>query len=149
MKLGTEVGLGPGLIVLDGDPPPPTKKGAQPLNFSAHVCCDQMAGWTKMLHDTEVGLSAGDFVLDGDPAPPRKKGTAPTQFSADVYCGQMAAQIKMPLGTEVNLYTGDVVLDGVTPLIGAQPPVFGPCLLWLRSAVSATAELLSLITVRC
>ena len=39
----------------------------------------------------------------------------------------------MPLGTEVNLGPGDVVLDGVAaplPLKGAQPPVFGPCLLW-------------------
>jgi len=38
----------------------------------------------------------------------------------------------MPLGTEVNLGPGDVVLDGVAgpPLIGAQPPVFGPCLLF-------------------
>ena len=39
----------------------------------------------------------------------------------------------MPLGTEVNLGPGDVVLDMVAappPLKGAQPPVFGPCLLW-------------------
>jgi len=38
----------------------------------------------------------------------------------------------MPLGTEVQLGPGDVVLDGVsapTPLKGAEPPVFGPCLL--------------------
>ena len=35
MKLGTEVGLGPGHIVLDGDPaaPPPPKKGSPPSNF--------------------------------------------------------------------------------------------------------------------
>ena len=32
MPLGMEVGLGPGDIVLDGDPAPP-KKGTQPLNF--------------------------------------------------------------------------------------------------------------------
>jgi len=31
MKLGVEVGLGPGHIVLDGYPAPP--KGAQPANF--------------------------------------------------------------------------------------------------------------------
>jgi len=31
MPLGTEVGLGPGHIVLDGDPAPP--KGAQAPNF--------------------------------------------------------------------------------------------------------------------
>ena len=53
------------------------------------------------------------------------------QFLAHVYCGQMAGFIKMPLGTEVNLGPGDVVLDGVAaPPNGAQPPVFGSCLVW-------------------
>jgi len=38
----------------------------------------------------------------------------------------------MPLGTEVGLSPGDIVLDGdpALPLKGAQPPIFGPCLLW-------------------
>ena len=36
MSLGMEVGLGPGDIVLDGDPVPPNKKGHSP-QFSAHV----------------------------------------------------------------------------------------------------------------
>ena len=67
MALGTEVGLGPGHIVLNGDPAPP--KGQSP-QFSAHVRCDQMAGWIKMPFGTEVGLGPGDIVLDGDPAPP-------------------------------------------------------------------------------
>ena len=43
MKLGMEVGLGPGRSVLDDDPASP--KGAQPPNF--HVCCGHMAGWIK------------------------------------------------------------------------------------------------------
>ena len=33
MKLGMEVGLGPGHIVLDGDPAPLPKNGAEPPNF--------------------------------------------------------------------------------------------------------------------
>jgi len=33
MKLGVQVGLGPGHIVLDGDPAPASSKGAQPPNF--------------------------------------------------------------------------------------------------------------------
>ena len=45
MALGTQIGLGPGHIVLDGDPAPP--KWHSP-HFSAHVCCGQTAGWTKM-----------------------------------------------------------------------------------------------------
>jgi len=53
----------------------------------------------------------------------------------------------MPLGTEVRLGPGDVVLDGdpALPQKGggrAASPLFGPCLLWPRSSISATAELL-------
>jgi len=40
MKLGTEVGLGPGRTVLDGDPASPQKDTA-PRQFSAHVYCGQ------------------------------------------------------------------------------------------------------------
>jgi len=39
MKLGMEVGLGPGHIVLDGDPAHPPPKGHIP-QFLAHNCCD-------------------------------------------------------------------------------------------------------------
>ena len=53
MKLGMQVGLIPGHIVLDGDPAPLPQK--MPL-------------------DMEVGLGPGDFVSDGDPAPLPKKG---------------------------------------------------------------------------
>ena len=47
MSLGADVGLGPGHIVLDGDPAPPPKSGTGP-HFSAHVYCGQMAGWIEM-----------------------------------------------------------------------------------------------------
>jgi len=40
MPLGTEVGLGSGDVVLDGDPAPPKKVGTAPI-FSAHVFCGQ------------------------------------------------------------------------------------------------------------
>jgi len=80
------------------------------------------------------------------PSYPQKKGTpTPTQFLAHVCCGQMAGWMKTPLGTEVDLGSSHIVLDGVpAPAKGAQhpPPLFGPCLLWPRSPISATAELL-------
>jgi len=49
-------------------------------------------------------------------------------------------------GTEVDLSTGHIVLD-VDPAVresgtAAPPPSFRPCLLWPRSPISATAELL-------
>ena len=63
------IDLGPGHIVLDGDPAPPPPKGHSP-QFSAHMCCRKMAGWIKMPLGMELGLGPGDFVLDGDPASP-------------------------------------------------------------------------------
>jgi len=57
--LGMEVGLGPGHIVLDGDPALLPRKGAQPRpNFSAYACCGQTAGWIKMPLGREVDLGA-------------------------------------------------------------------------------------------
>ena len=113
MPLGTEVGLDPNGIVLDGDSaPPPRKRGHSP-QFSAHVCCGQTAGWIKMPLGTKEGLGPGNVVFDADPVPPAR-GRAP-QFSAHVYCGQTAAWIKMPLGTEVGLGPGYTVLDADPP----------------------------------
>ena len=40
----------------------------------------------------------------------------------------------MPLGREVGLSPGDIVLYGdpaPLPRKGMEPPIFGPCLLWL------------------
>jgi len=42
--------------------------------FSAHVYCDQTAGWIKTEHGTEVGLGKG--------------AEPPPQFSAHFCCGQ-------------------------------------------------------------
>ena len=78
MKLGAQVGLGSGHIVLGGDPAPPPLKGHSP-KFSAHICCGQMAAWIKMSLGMEVGLGPAT-VLDGDPAPPSTKGGPPKNF---------------------------------------------------------------------
>jgi len=86
MPLGADVGLGPGDIVLDGDPTPPLLKGAQPPVFGP--CLLWPNGW--MDEDaTWYGSRPwpGHIVLDGDPAP-RERGTAaPPLFSTHVYCG--------------------------------------------------------------
>jgi len=55
-KLGTQVGLGLGHIVLDGDPALPPQRGTAP-QFSAHICCGQMAAWIKMSLGMELGLA--------------------------------------------------------------------------------------------
>ena len=49
-------------------------KGHSP-QFSAHVCCNQTAGWMKIPFGTEVG----NIVLNGDSAP-LERGTAPPLF---------------------------------------------------------------------
>jgi len=57
MPLGTEVGIGPGDIVLDGYPAPP-KRGTAAPQFSTHVYCDQTAGCMMRIPlGTEVGTA--------------------------------------------------------------------------------------------
>jgi len=72
-------------------------------------------------------------AADGDHTPlPQKGDTAPPNFwpMSHVCCGQTAGWIKMTLGTEVGLGPGDIVLHwDPAPPKGAQPPIFGPCLL--------------------
>jgi len=82
MKLGTEVGLGPGHLVSHGDPALPPQRGTAP-QFSAHVCCGQTAGWIKMPLGMEVDfkkLSPGHIVLDGDSGPHQKRAQTPPIF---------------------------------------------------------------------
>jgi len=62
----------PRRLVLDGDPAPLPKKGAEPPpQFSAHFYCGQTARCINMPLGMEVGFSPVDFVLDGDPAFPQ------------------------------------------------------------------------------
>jgi len=64
MKLGMQVGLSPGHIVLDEDTLPLPQKGHSP-QFSTHICCGQMAGWIKTPLGREVDLSPSDIVFSG------------------------------------------------------------------------------------
>jgi len=143
-----KVGLGPGHIVLDGDPGPRPPKGHSP-QFSAHICCGQIARWIKMLLGRKVCINPSDIVLDGDSAPPSPKRGQSPQFSAHVYGGQTVAWIKMPLGTEVGLDPGNIVLDGdIAPAKKGHNPRLQPrSIVAKRSPISATAEHLFLFGV--
>ena len=137
IPLGMELGLVPGDIVLDGDHAPLHKRGRSPPPFSAHDYCGQTAGWMKLVLSMEIGLSPGDFALDGDSAPLPQTGAEPApQFSAHFY---------VPNGwmhQDATWYgcrpqpRGLCVRSGPTPFPkrrrspGAEPPIFGPCLLW-------------------
>ena len=58
MSLGAEVGLGPGDILLDGDPAiPPQKRGtAPPPHISTHVYRDQTAGYGLRCYTQHEGM---------------------------------------------------------------------------------------------
>jgi len=125
--------------------------------FSAHVCCGQTARRIMPL-GMEVGLGPGHIVLihrihrihrrqhaftddtgmskhrlsplDGDQARPRTGSRHSTShLSAHVHYGQTAGWIKMPLSTKVGFGPGHI-LCWTLPQKGAQPPIFGPCMLW-------------------
>ena len=64
-----EIALGPGDIVLDGDPAPLPKGGHSSPNFRP-MYFSQTAAWIKMALGTEVNPGPGDAVLDGVAAPP-------------------------------------------------------------------------------
>jgi len=134
MKLGMQVGLSPGHIVLDGTQLPLPQRATALPQFSAHVCCGEMAAWIKMALGVELGLGPVDFVLDGNPAPLLKRGGAPQKISAHLSCGQTAGWMKLVLGMEVGLIPGHFVLYGdpaPPPKGGGAPfPIFGPFILW-------------------
>jgi len=143
MALGMEVGFGPVDIVLDVDAAPLPKTGGRALQIFGPSLL-----WPNGLMHQDATWYGGRprptrHCLMWTQIPPEKGHTHPTQFLAHVYCGQMAGCMKMPLGTKVGLGPGHTVPDGVpAPAKGAQqPPIFGPCLLWPRSPISTTAEL--------
>ena len=129
-SLAMGVGLGPGHIVLHGDPAPSPKKGYSSPQFLAHLCCSHMAGWIKMPLGMKVGLDPGHMVLGGDPPP--KGAQPPSQFLAHVCCGRMAGWIKMPLSSRP--WPHYVRWAPRLPERGtAASRLFNPCLLWANS----------------
>ena len=134
MKLGMQVGLGRGHIVLDGDPALSPKRGGAP-QFSAHVYCGQTAGLIKMALGMEIGLGQTTLCYMGIQLPSPKKG------QSHVCCGQTAGCNKMPLDMEVGLSPGDFVLDG-DPAPSAKrggAPTFSLRLLWPNGCMDQDA----------
>jgi len=91
MKLASQVGFGPGRIVLDEDLAPPLQKWGRASQSSTNAYCGQTAAWIKMPLGMEVGLGPGRIVLHGDTVPPSQKGHP--FFSALAYCGQMITHL--------------------------------------------------------
>ena len=118
MKLGMEVVLGTGHIVLDGTQLPLPRRGTVAPIFGPCLLWPnglmyQDATWYG------VGLGPDAIVLlDVGPSSP-KRGTDP-HFLARVYCGQTAVWIKMPFGTKVGPSPGHIVLNGVRTQLPLQ-----------------------------
>jgi len=89
MALDTEVGLGPGHILLDGDSVLP-KKGAQPPPIFGQ-CLFLPCGW----------MDQDATCCEGRPQPKlhcvtqltAKGAQSPNNFYADIYCGQIVAHL--------------------------------------------------------
>jgi len=72
MPLGIDVDLGPGHIMLDGDPASPPQNVSTPPIFGPYLL------WPNGWMDTDATWygdrpQPSDIVLDGDPAPPPPK----------------------------------------------------------------------------
>ena len=94
MKLGMQVGLRPGHIVLGRDPPPSPPKGAESPPPSFRPYLSQPNGWMGQDATWYGGRPQPRrlYVRWGPRLyPPRKLGQSPLQFSAHFYCGQTAA----------------------------------------------------------
>jgi len=125
MKLGMQVGLGPGHIVLDGDPDalPPKRHSPSPIfgpyPLQPNGCIDQ--------DSTSYGgrPRPGVTVLDGDPAPPpQKRGRSPQIFGPCLLWPNGWMDQDGTWHMEVGLSPGDLlVLDGdsAPPQKGAEP----------------------------
>jgi len=144
MPLGTEVGLCREDIVLDGDPAPPQQKGAEPPSPSFGPCLLSPNGCMGQDGTCHGGglWSSPQCARRGPSSSPKTGalGRAP-QLLAHFYCGQTAGCIKMPLGMEIGLSPGVFVLDGdPTPSpTRAEPPIFGPRLLWPNGCMDQNA----------
>jgi len=107
MKLGMQLGLGLGHIVLDGDLAPPPPKGEQPPIFGPCLL------WPYGCMDQDVTSYGARprlmrLCVRWGPRSPSPKGSGAPQFSAHVYCGQTAGWIKLVFGMEVGLSPGRI-----------------------------------------
>jgi len=116
---------------------PPPQKGADP-QFSAHVYCGQTAGWIKMSLGTEVNVASGDVVLDGVTAP-HFRFMSIVAKRLDGWRRHLVRKYRSrPRPRRHCIRQGPS-----SPRKGHScSPLFGPCLLWPRLPISATAELL-------
>jgi len=112
---------------------PLPQRGTAPLQFSANICCGQIAGWINMPLGMEVGLGPGDRVRCGSSSPLQKGAEPPPQFLAHVYCGQNGWMNQDPTWHRGEPWSRPHYArwgPSSPPPKGADPPIFGTCLVW-------------------
>ena len=130
MKLvrGIEVGLSPGDFVLDGDAAPPPKKGAQPQIFGP--CLLWPNGWMDQDGTWHGGRAwSRPHCARWRPSSPLQKGGRAPYFPPIYIVSKRLDASRCQLGMELGLGPGDFVF-APPPEKGADPQIFGPCLLW-------------------
>jgi len=139
-----QVGLGPGHIVLRGDPAPPPPKGHSPPIFGPYMlrpngCMHQNATWYGCRSQ-----SRGLCVRWRSSAPPKKGADHPNFRPMFI----VAKQLDGSLGTKVGLNAGDSVLDGdpaPLPTKGVEHPPHFSAHFWVTVCKTVRPMLL----VRC
>jgi len=113
-----EVDLGPGYIVLDGIPAPPSFRPMSIVAMVAHLSyCWALVGpcvlWTNSRLDQDAILYEGrpqprrDCVRWGLNSPPKRRHSPPN-FRPMCIVAKMAGLIKMPLGMERGHGPGEI-----------------------------------------
>jgi len=125
-----EVGLGPGHIVLDGDPATLRKKGQSPTIFGPFLLWPN--GW---MHQDATWYGGRPqprrLCVRWGPSCPSQKGGAAPNFRFMSIVAKRLDGSKMPLGMEVGLGPGDIVLDGYqAPPKRGHSPIFSQCPFW-------------------
>ena len=147
-------GLGPGHILLDGEPAPLPKRGQSP-QFSAHISIVAKPLYVSGYHLVQAyAAQPRRHCVRWESSSPSPKG-AVTQFMAHVYCGRLAVNGWMD--QDATWYggkprPGDVVLDGIAapPKRGTAPsfrPIYvycGQTTGWMKTSLSTEVELVDL-----
>jgi len=124
--------------------PPPSPKGGTELSpiFGQFLLWPN--GWVHQDATWYGGRpQPRQLCVRWGPSYPQKKVTlTPTRFLAHVSCGQTAGWMKTPLGRPRPRPLCIRRVPSYPRKGHSSPPLFGPCLLWPRSPISATAELL-------
>ena len=98
----------------------PSPKRGQSPQFSVHVYCGPMAGWIKMPLSKEVGCSPSDIVRCGAP------NFQPMSIATKRLDGSRWHLVRRQASAQQRC----VKWGPSSPLKGARPPVFGPCVSW-------------------